>query len=77
MMWVMTWRRAENVVWVISGVAVAMALALVIQGRQDRSVMLCVVISLGVRLFFDLTKRLAGPDGTRESMDTTHVTGRD
>jgi hypothetical protein len=39
--------------------------------------MLCVVISLGVRLLFDMTKRLVGPARTKESRATTHVTGRD
>jgi steroid 5-alpha reductase family enzyme len=64
----MTWRRAEVAVWGVSGIALVVALVLLIQDRQDRLVMLFIVISLGVRLLFDLARRLArsaGADGAR------------
>jgi hypothetical protein len=72
----MTWRRAETLVWVVSGLAWAIGLAALVQGRQDRSVILCVVISLGVRLLFDAVKRLVGPSPAEETR-TIPATRRD
>lgn len=56
----MNWRRAERVVWAVSGIALGIALVLFVQDRQDRLTMLFVVISLGVSLLFEVARRVAG-----------------
>lgn len=54
----MTWKRAELVTWLVSGVALAIAVILFARDGGDRRVMLFVVISLGTRLLFELVRRL-------------------
>jgi steroid 5-alpha reductase family enzyme len=56
----MTWKRAELVTWLVSGVALAIAVILFARGDGDGWVMLFVVISLGTRLLFELVGRLMG-----------------
>ena len=68
----MTWRRAEAAARGVSGVALVVALVLLTQDRQDRLVMLFVVISVGVGLLFDVAKRLARPPGADGSRRLPH-----
>jgi hypothetical protein len=56
-------RRAERVVWAISGVALGIALVLFVQNRQDRLTVLFIVISLGVSLVFEVALRVASGRG--------------
>lgn len=55
----MDWRRAERFVWAVSGIALGIALVLFVQNRHDRLSMLFIVISLGVSLLFEATRRVA------------------
>jgi hypothetical protein len=72
----MAWKRAEVAAWVVSGGALVVALALFAQGRQDRLVMLFVVISLAVGLLFDLVKRRASPVNADVSRSLSHGEGQ-
>ena len=54
----MTWKRAELVVSVISGIAIVTALVMLLQNRHGRLVLGLILIGIGVRLLFDLAKRL-------------------
>lgn len=56
----MTWRRWELAAWCGSGAALVTALVLLVQGREDRLVMLFVVIGLGLGVVLEAAKRLAG-----------------
>ncbi|MDF2090945.1 hypothetical protein P0Y31_01180 [Knoellia sp. 3-2P3] len=56
----MTWRRWEFAVWCGSGAALVTALVLFVQGREDRLVMLFVVIGLGLGVVLEAAKKLAG-----------------
>ena len=68
----MTRRREEVAAWAVSGGALMVALVLLAQDRQDRLVMLIVVISLGVGLLFDLIKRLARHPNADASRHLSH-----
>jgi len=69
----MTWKRAERVVWAVSGVSLVVALVLFVQHRGERLTMLFVVISLGISYLFDLVKRTRrGTDADRPAGHSTN-----
>lgn len=71
----MTWKRAERVVWLLSGVALALAFVLFLQNRHDRLSMLFIVFSLGGSLLFELVRRLAR-GGNRDLREDGTQAGR-
>jgi hypothetical protein len=60
----------------VSGGVLVVAFVLFAQDRQDRLVMLFVVISLGVGLLFDLIKRRASPANADASRRLSHGEGQ-
>ena len=56
----MTWRRWEFAIWCGSGAALVTAVVLFVQGREDRLVLLFVVIGLGLGVVLEAAKKRAG-----------------
>lgn len=67
----MTWRRWEFAVWCGSGAALVTALVLFVQGREDRLVMLFVVIGLGLGVVLEAAKKRAGRSRENEPNGST------